>query len=93
MQEINDGIDYLNLSKSDWYMPWDNSKKINFTFMDLFNNAVDEGHEMIEFLFKFKNNVISKDELIKKIGNRSLLTGVDSSKEIIFKYSDIVYEK
>lgn len=93
LQEINDGMDYLNLSKSDWYMPWNNSKKINLTFMDLFLNAVDEGKEMIDYLFKFKNKIISRDDLLKKIGNKSLLTGIDSSKKIIFKYCDIIYEK
>lgn len=93
MQEINDGIDYLNVKKEKWYKPWDNKEHITYSFMDLFQNAVDESIIMINALFEYKNHEISKEKLIKIIGSRSLLSGIDSDNEVSFKYFDVVYKQ
>lgn len=91
MQEINDGIDYLNINKKIWHKPWDNSKDIDLTFMDLFFISVEESVSMINGIFDFKEKKISKNELISMIGSRSLLSGIHTEEEIIFKYFDLVY--
>ncbi len=90
-QEIKDGIDYLNASKKDWYMPWDKEKKINSSFSEMFDKAIDDSKRMIAGLFAFLADDLSKDELLTIIGNYSFATGLDCNEKVDFTHFDIVY--
>ncbi|MGE5631628.1 MAG: zinc dependent phospholipase C family protein [Caulobacteraceae bacterium] len=91
--EIDDGIDYLNLSHAPWYLPWDKSAKYTSSFLEMFEAAIIESKKMCNEIFK---GIIQKNEvkdILKIMGNLSFSTGVDCNSDTEFKYYDCVYEK
>ncbi len=92
LQEITDGIDYLNKEKKPWHMPWDKDTEITSDFAELFERAVQEGATMIDAMYNYSTENISERELLAITGNRSFSTGVDYEKKLKFQYHDIVYE-
>jgi hypothetical protein len=91
LQEINDGIDYLNLEKKPWVLPWDNQKKFDHSFTEMFETAILESELMILSLEKYINEEITMEELLKITGNASFATGLDFGNEVVFRFHDIVY--
>ncbi len=89
---IQDGIDYLNLKKNDWHYPWEKGTAHTHGFTDMFQNAVKDGVAMINGLYNYFNSQITKEELLKLIGNRSFATGMDSDLALDFKYYDSVFK-
>jgi len=92
-QEITDGIDYLNLSHSDWNVPWENKNPRDEAFTELFAGAVAKAAEMIQALWAYFENKMTLDELLAVLGNNSFSTGVDASSKTEFVYSDVVYKR
>ena len=90
-QEVKDGIDYLNLRKENWFMPWDNKTIMNHTFVEMFERAIDDSLEMINALSAYLRNEITMRQLLCITGNNSLATGLDSGQKVEFAYSDVVY--
>jgi len=84
LQEIKDGVDYLNLKKSPWFMPWDGDNEINYSFGEMYNKAVVEATELIKENYKYLNDMITKEELLLSIGNRSLASGLDLDEDKAF---------
>lgn len=91
-QDVKGDIDFLNLKKSRWYLPWDNEKEHELTFTDMFNDAVLKANEMIQGVHNFLNEDISKEELLNIIGNNSLNTGLDWDMPLDFKFCDVVFK-
>ncbi|MDR1560154.1 MAG: zinc dependent phospholipase C family protein [Clostridiales bacterium] len=83
-QDVNDGVDYLNLKKKPWYMPWDGDNEMNHSFGDMYNQAVDDGTKLIKRNYMFLTGSISKETLLKDIGNRSLASGLDIDEDKVF---------
>ena len=84
MQEVAGNIDYLNVKKQPWYMPWDGNKQINHSFGEMYNRAVAEGTELIKLNYMFLSGRIAKTELLRHIGNRSLASGLDIDEDKAF---------
>ena len=84
MQEVDDSVDYLNLKKQPWFMPWDGENEINHSFGEMYNQAVAEGVKMIKQNYKFLKGSITKEKLLNEIGNRSLASGLDIDKDKAF---------
>ena len=78
-EEYNDGIDYLNMRRAKWCYPWDASEELTLTFPEIFGRAVGDGVLMVNRLGAYLRGEISIDELMKVIGDRSFLSGLDSS--------------
>lgn len=92
-RQIDDAVDYLNLSNSLWHLPWDRSEKRTDSFVDMFESAVAEGIDLcMDFYNRFAN---SHDVSFPSdsIWNRSLSSGLDCDIDVEFKYSDCVYEQ
>jgi len=70
MQEVNDGRDYLNLSRDFW-------EGKNASFPEIFDYATEEAAEFINALYRYMHSEMLRNELATKLGNRSLSTGED----------------
>jgi hypothetical protein len=68
-QRVDDESDCLNMKKTAWH------PTRNDSFVELYQAAVDNGIFMIDSLFAYLRGEISRNALIKIIGNRSLQTG------------------
>ena len=90
-QELHDGIDYLNLGKRPWHMPWDNQKAYDVSFTEMFEKAVDQGAGVVTAFHRYIQGEMDMDELLAVTGNYSLSTGLEFGREVIFQYHDIVY--
>lgn len=91
LQEITDGIDYLNLSKKPWLLPWDNTQQYDLSFAEMFDNAVFQSITKINALSSFLAGEIEKSALLSLMGNNSFATGIDAGEEVRFQYHDIVF--
>lgn len=92
MEEVNDGIDYLNISKKPWFMPWDDKKVIDSSFTEMFEKAVADSEKMISAFHKFLKKEISIDDFLIITGNYSFATGLEFDDTVDFKFYDIVYQ-
>jgi len=81
MQEVTDGVDYMNVGKSPWNVP--GTKIKNESFIELYNDAVNEGADMINSLMKYINGEISRSKLLIILGDRSLSTGFAPDPSIL----------
>ncbi|MCL2571620.1 MAG: zinc dependent phospholipase C family protein [Defluviitaleaceae bacterium] len=75
MQTVSDNVDYLNIEETPWNPPWDSKAISNDCFLTLFNNAIKDAVQMIQALYAYTNDNLSKEELATIIMNRSLKTG------------------
>lgn len=91
-QEITDGIDYLNISKKQWSLPWDKTRVKNDSFPEMFEKAVDDGVEMTEALYMHMKGEIGASELLAITGDKSFSTGMDAGAEVIFNNHASVFE-
>jgi hypothetical protein len=75
MQNINNGVDYMNIEKLPWYVPGLNKNKKTDSFIELYQEGVRNGTQMVTALWQFMTEEITRNELLTIIGNRSLSTG------------------
>lgn len=92
--KLDDGLDYLNLSKKEWHMPHDSSISSNRTFLDLFYDASQKTQKFCDLLYAciFGGNG-SIPGTLKLLGNNSYLSGIDCEQSADFKYSDLIFEE
>jgi hypothetical protein len=89
-QEINDDIDYLNLKKKPWYMPWDDENEHTTSFTDMYSKAVSKGASLITKTHMHMEGELSKESLLNAVGNNSLASGVDVEKKVVFRVHESV---
>lgn len=78
--------DYLNINKETWYHPV-NKKPSNLSFIELYERATKEASKKIKAIDTYLNtSKISKQELLKIIGNLSYTTGLDCNQKQTLKY-------
>jgi len=75
-QEVNDDRDYLNEQKQPWKAPWDEAETCTDSFVERYAAAVTEGLQTIECLHAYVYGQLPLRILAKKLGNRSLKTGL-----------------
>lgn len=81
-------VPFLNEQKEVWYNPYDDKIKSNASFMELYNQALEYGSQIVEKLEKIcKSNIINKDDIYNLIPNISSVTGLESyeNPKIIIK--------
>jgi len=81
MQQINDGVDYMNIEKSPWNIPGTEEK--TESFVELYHEAVGESNRMIDTLWRHMNGEVSRKKLILALGDRSLSTGFAPDPSIL----------
>lgn len=90
--EVKDNIDYLNLEKKFWCLPWNESSKLNSSFDDIFADAVSEILEIYDAYSEYVLDNKSSTELLEILGNRSFNSGADCNLNVKFKYFDCIFE-
>ena len=81
MQEVNDGVDYMNIGHSPWNVPGTEEK--TDSFIELYNEALKESIYMIDTLWRCMNGEVSRDKLAIVLGDRSLSTGFAPDPSVI----------
>ena len=81
MQNVTDGVDYMNLGHRPWNVPGTEEK--TESFVELYHEAVSAGHTMIDTMWRYMNGEVSLDKLKIVLGNRSLATGAAPEQTVI----------
>ena len=81
MQQVSDGVDYMNIGKVPWNVPGTEEK--NESFVELYHEAVQESTHMINTLWHCMNGEVSREDLKLVLGNRSLSTGFAPDPSIL----------
>jgi hypothetical protein len=74
MQEVTDGVDYMNMEKSPWMSPNIEEEKTD-SFLELYHEAVEDAVQMMETLWRYIQGEVSQSKLAAVLGDRSLHTG------------------
>jgi|GEM_PF-329919 len=91
-QEISDSLDYLNLKKESWHLPWDSSAEFHSSFVEIFEDAVRETLNIYGQFNLGPGDGQNCNMLLELLGNRSFSTGEDCDLGIEFKYFDCIFE-
>lgn len=80
MQQVSDGVDYMNIKKSPWNLPVSvtglvKSEEKTDSFVELYHNSIQQSVHMIDTLWRCMAGEISRDKLALTLGDRSLATG------------------
>ena len=81
MQELNDGVDYMNIAHTPWNIPGTEEK--TESFIELYHEAVTWGVEMLDTLALCLEGQVSKEKLAATLGDRSLSTGFAPNPSVI----------
>lgn len=71
LQEIKDGVDYMNMEKTFW------NADQNDSFVELYHQAVTDAAEMVQMLYAYMCGSVSFTQLVTRLGSRSLATGAE----------------
>ena len=92
-QEIRDGLDYLNEEKTLWRDPCDEATEHMESFTELFEMAADEAAELINCLWGYMHNNVTLEDLIEKLGDRSLSSGRPISEKMTFRVHNVIFKR
>ena len=84
-------LDYLNEQHATWHYPWDNTIDLYFSFMDLFNKAVDDGRIYINAFMNALNKKLDDKKALSILGDKNFSTGLESPVD--FLYYNIEFNK
>lgn len=75
---------YKNLLHSNdyWYYPYVGGKKVNYSFVELYNMALDKTEEIIDGIEKYLKNMYHIDELDLIIPDISAIHGLECSRDV-----------
>lgn len=90
--QIDPSIDYLNESKADWYLPWDNRVTRNESVPELLEKAVADAAALVEQIALGFMNQGSDLQNIAAMGNASMMTGVPWNAPFLPRHFDCVYK-
>ena len=80
-------VSYLNLNKDIWYHPCDKKLKYSYSFMELYDMALDKCVDAIEKIDEmFCKNRINDRQLRVIFKNLSYATGMECDKDLELKY-------
>ena len=74
---VDDEEDCLNLKKTPWQAHWDGASLESYSFLELFEQAVEEGFRKANVMIGYVLGDTSREELLACLQNRSLTTGMD----------------
>lgn len=77
---------YLNEEHNTWINPWNKEKTSNSSFLDLYEQAIEEGIKLLTATHQFLNNQISIADYKKILKDNSYLTGLPWHLNLETKY-------
>jgi len=92
-KKIEEGIDYFNLAHKSWVHPCDNRETITKSFLNLYDESVIEGAEMVNMTIAFLNKNINFQQLKSYIPNKSYITGKSLEENSKMKYFKCIFTK
>ncbi|MDR2183460.1 MAG: zinc dependent phospholipase C family protein [Clostridiales bacterium] len=93
LQEIRDGLDYLNEDKALWRDPWDETTEHMESFAELFETAANEAVIFIESLWGYARGDVPIEDFLELVGDRSLSSGRPIAEKVIFRVHDIIFKR
>ncbi len=91
--QLKDGLDYLNLAKKEWAMPYDKNRKSNLSFIEMFKEACDKTQRFCQVLYStITENTSNVSNALKLFGNNSYTSGINCDLSVKFKYHDIIFD-
>lgn len=91
--KLTDGLDYLNLSNTEWCMPHDKNIKSKLSFIDMFNEACQKTQRFCDVVYStIFGDKSSIPYALKLFGNISYISGVDCDMPATFKYQDVIFD-
>ncbi len=85
-------IDYFNLNKDFWHNPWDNEVKNHHTFVELYNDGLDDGIFYANKAYMYMQDMVSSNYMKKAIKNLSMASGRDCKDELSWKHYKIIFK-
>ena len=77
-------LDYLNEQRGVWRCPWDESIDLNFSFMDLYNKAVEDSRIYINAFMKAVNKQLDDKIALSILGDKNFSTGLESPVKFLY---------
>lgn len=68
-------VDYLNIKKTKWFHPVDNSEESNESFYEILDRAKEEGVKTLQAALAFYDGYADIEEVAELLGNNSYETG------------------
>ncbi|MDR3239411.1 MAG: zinc dependent phospholipase C family protein [Clostridiales bacterium] len=81
---VDESVDYLNLKRQTWRVPWDDSIELTFSFMDLFEIAVEESLIYIGAFVKAVQGKLDPKIALHILGNKNFSTGLESFVKFLY---------
>lgn len=82
-------LDYLNEQRDAWFYPWNDSVEINFSFMDLFQKAVEDSCILISAFRRAINRQLEDKIALSIIGNKNFSTGLENPVDFLYYNMEI----
>jgi hypothetical protein len=80
----SEAMDYLNLSHQPWRYPWDDSITVSFSFLDLFDRAIEDSLIYISAFLKTIGGKMAPDIAVRILGNKNFSTGLESYVKFLY---------
>ena len=77
-------LDYLNELHGVWYYPWDDFIDLNFSFMDLYNKAIEDSRIYINAFMKAINKQLADKTALSILGDKNFSTGLESPVKFLY---------
>ncbi len=85
-------VDYFNLNKDFWHNPWDNEAKNHHTFVELYNDGLDDGIYYANKAHMYMNDMVSSSYMKKAIKNLSMASGRDCTDDLSWQHYKIIFK-
>ena len=92
-RKIDQEIDYLNQNHNTWLHPCRGNIKSSKSFLDLYDDALNEAGQLLESACGFINGELPAAGIRSLIRNRSYSTGIECGTEKDLKYFNSIFEK
>ncbi len=91
-RKIDNTLDYMNKNHVKWVHPCDKNEEFNYSFYDLYDMALNQGHYMIKTFIYFLEDTISENDMKKAYPNLSYITGKETDKPCVQKYFSPIFK-
>lgn len=87
-QKVTDNADFLNNNRKEWLHPVDQEEKRHESFVDLYDNAIQEGDMILPAILDYWTEPSQEklNDIKEKLGNLSYDTGKDCTRSVTNQY-------
>jgi len=87
-------LDFLNLDKKPWFLPWDQEALHTESFPELFSKAAEEAVRICRLTERWvqAGSQLNMPAVVYETGSRSFSTGLDCRDKKEFRYFDCIFD-